>query len=303
MRSRWGATHIRTREIAIIAAIVMLALMLSESSASAQVGKRNFYDPLITEDPNPSNEIELDPGWVKETGKSAAAFSFSIEKQLSDTIGIEVGDAINDLSKRRLHSSTGIDNVEVLATWAFYTNVEHEFRVALGFDTFIPTGDVDSGAESHARGGPMLMFARGLGDLPDRDYFRFVRPFAIQSDLDYLPAWSGDESQLVEFNIALSYSTYYLTDSAIHLPFEQYSKNLVPFTEFNYQQVAFGKTTTPPDWRITPGLAYLTQYYELAIATQLALNNAASSQDHSAVLVQLSIYYDQIWPVTGTQLF
>jgi hypothetical protein len=285
-------------------AIVSIAALFRPSLAYSQVGKRNFYDPMIAVDPNPSNELELDPGWFKESGKSAATFSFSLEKQLSDTISLQVGDAINDLSKRRLHSSTGVDNVEILLMWAFYTSVEHEFRLGLAFDTFLPTGDVGSGAESHARGGPILSFARGLGDLPDRDLFRFVRPFAIQGDLDYLPAWSGHDSQLVEFNIALSYQAYYLTDSGITLPFEEYTKNLVPFTEFNYQQVAFGRfNSTPPDWRITPGLAYLTQYYQLAAGTQLALNHAASPQDNSAVLFQLSIYYDQIWPVTGKNLF
>jgi hypothetical protein len=197
-----------------------------------------------------------------------------------------------------------VDNVEVLLMWAFYTSVEHEFRLGLAFDTFLPTGDVDSGAESHARGGPVLSFARGLGDLPNRDFFRFVRPFSVQGDLDYLPAWSGHDSQLLEFNVALSYEAYYLSDSGIALPFETFTKNLVPFTEFNYQQVAFGRFSSgPPDWRITPGLAYLTQYYQLAAGTQLALNNAASPQDNSAVLFQLSIYYDQIWPVMGTNLF
>ncbi|MDO8431265.1 MAG: hypothetical protein Q7S58_02515 [Candidatus Binatus sp.] len=289
-----------------LAAIAMLAiaLMFRPSLAAAQVGQRNFYDPMIAVDPNPSNELQLDPGWFKESGKSAATFSFALEKQLSDTISLQVGDAINDLSKRRLHSSTGVDNVEVMLMWAFYTSVEHEFRLGLAFDAFLPTGDVDSGAESHPRGGPILSFARGLGDLPDHDCFRFARPFAIQGDLDYLPAWSGQESQLVEANIALSYEAYYLSDAGIALPAERFTKNLVPFTEFNYQQVAFGKfTSAPPDWRITPGLAYLTQYYQFAAATQLALNNAASPQDNSAVLFQLSIFYDQIWPATGANLF
>jgi hypothetical protein len=286
-----------------LAGLLALACAIP-SGALAQVGRRNFYDPMITEDPNPCNEIEIDPGWVKESGRSSASFSFSLEKQLSDTFGLEISDAINDLSRRRFHSGTGIDNVELLATWAFYTNVEHEFRIALGFDSLLPTGDIDSGAESHARGGPMLTFARGLGDLPDRDYFRLLRPIAIQSDAAYLPAWSGHESQIVEFNVAISYSMTYLTESGIGLPWERFSTNLVPFTEINYQQVAFGKyTSSPPDWRVTPGLAYLTQYYQLSVATQLALNNVARTQDHSSVLIQLSIYYDQIWPAAGWQPF
>jgi hypothetical protein len=52
--------------------------------------------------------------------------------------------------------------------------------------------------------------------------------------------------------------------------------DLVPYTEFDYSQSLIASClTTLPDFRITPGLAYLGDYCEVSVGRQVALNGAA----------------------------
>jgi len=268
--------------------------------ARAQVGARNFYDPLITYDANPSNELTLDPGWVRTSSGDQAAFSFSLEKEITDNFSIMLGESLSDTTRRRVQGSSGIDNMEVLFKWAYYMNVEHELRLAVGLDTFAPVGDINSGAGGHWRGGPMLLMSKGAGDIPDRGFMHYLRPFALQMDAAYLPRWTGTQLDITEFDAAISYELDYLAASGTHFPGESFLRPLVFFNEFNYAQVPWGFTgTTPPDWRATPGIAYLTRYYEIEMGTQLGLNNLSIASTHAAALFEFDLYYDQLWPQLG----
>ena len=47
---------------------------------------------------------------------------------------------------------------------------------------------------------------------------------------------------------------------------------------------------------MTPGIAYLGDYCELSIGTQIALNHAAPTGDRVAVVGLVEIFYDNILP-------
>jgi len=55
--------------------------------------------------------------------------------------------------------------------------------------------------------------------------------------------------------------------------------------------------------RLTPGLAYLGDYCELSVGTQVALNGAAPGGDRIAVLGLVEIFYDNIFPILGWKPF
>src|SRR5271156_4159117 len=76
---------------------VVLALVLP-AVAGAQVGKRNFIEPLIVDDPNPSNTLDLIPNWVAIANGSNVSFNFTLEKTFSQNSSIEFGNAWNDPS-------------------------------------------------------------------------------------------------------------------------------------------------------------------------------------------------------------
>ena len=299
MRSRWEATpiRIRSRQLGAVCAAIALALLGVARVALAQVGKRNFVEPLVTEDSDPSNEMELQPGWSKSRRGNTYSFAFSQEKTLSHNFSLEIGDEINQVSPRKGPDARGLDALELLPKWAFFTSVEHEMRFAIGGNFFVPVGDLDAGAPSHARGGPILMYEKGMGDLPERGFARYLRPFAFLGDFAYLPTWGGPENGQFIADFCLSYQFYYLRDSGAALPFASFVNRLGPFVEFNWQQIAVGKRfNTPPDFRITPALAYGMDLCQLTLGTQVALSHRASLNNQAAVIFLLDVYMEQIWP-------
>ncbi len=277
--------------------MAMLLMMASASEVRAQVGRRVFIEPLVTEDATPDNELELAPGWNRESHASDFNFEGSIEKQLTPNFSIEFGEAYDTVSRSREHSSEGFDGVEIMPKWRFFTSARHEAVFAIAADLFPSSGDPAKGAETHSRGGPRLMWGKGLGDLPDSPLLRYLRPLAVQNDLGYLPTWGGPQADELVFNLAVSYSLQYLANLGEPLPFRFVSSGLVPFVEFNYDQVAIGrKENTPPDLRVTPGLAYLNGPVQLTVGTQVALNGYASHNVQAAVLTLLVIDLDEVIP-------
>ena len=148
----------------------------------------------------------------------------------------------------------------------------------------------------------MLLAEKGAGDLPDRGILHYLRPFAVQMDAEYLPRWTGSQLDLVVFDAALSYQLDYLSGPGSDFAADSPLRPLVFFNEFNYQQMAWGfqaTGTTPPDWRVTPGIAYATSAYQLAVGTQLGLNKLGSRACNSSGLFQIDIYFDQIFSQLG----
>jgi len=290
----------RTLKAVFFGIALSVAVASPGDVARAQVGARNFYSAMITYGTDPQNDLTLAPGWASIGGKTEATFTFSLEKLITDNTSIYVGDSVSDASRRRSEVATGLANVEILGKWAFYMNPDHEFRGAIALDIFAPTGSIDAGSGGHWRMGPMLLAEKGFGDLPDNRFFHYLRPFAVQADAEYLPRVTGSQSDFTFFDAALSYQLDYLVGDANDFPGESLLKPVVFFNEFNYQQIAWGRqTSTPPDWRVTPGIAYNTQYYQLAAATQFGINNQGAQATNSTGIFQIDIYYDQIFPVLG----
>jgi hypothetical protein len=283
----------------MVAMAAVVAAVISARLAHAQVGTRNFLEPIVTEDPNPSNELELQPEWSQAAGSSNFQFAFSQEKTLSENLSIEVGDAVNRYSPRNGEPVGGMSNLQILPKWAFYSSVEHEMRIALGGEIILSTGEIDAGAYSHTRAGPMLMFAKGAGDLPERGTWRYLRPFSLQADAGYLPTWSGPESGLFFADACLGYQFYYLADEGVPLPIPAVLRGIAPFVEFDYQQVGVGKRySTPPDWRITPALAYWNDIYQVTVGAQVGINPTGNANARGAIIALLDVQMDRLWPTT-----
>lgn len=300
-RLKWVVKRIRTCDRRIVRAATVLAIAFWLTSAArpahAQVGARDFPDTLVTEDPDPSNELDLLPGMASGSGQNSFSFSFDLEKKLSENTSIQFSEAINDPLRRRLRSTTGLSNLQVLPKWAFFKSDEHELRLAIGAEMDLPTGQISAGADGHARGGPLLMLAKGMGDLSSEGPIFYLRPFAIQADAGYLPTWNGYESDLGEADVALSYSMPYLAaseDSVAHIPIVS---RLVPMVEFNYQQILDGRSNkTPPEFLMTPALGYQAAAYQITVGGQFGLNGYAQGQEKSAVVGMLSLYLAQFIP-------
>jgi hypothetical protein len=299
MRWRWAATpiRIRSRRRAAACAAILLAALATTRAAHAQVGKRDFIDALVAEDPNPDNELQPQSNWYKTRTNNVYSFTLTVEKKLADHFSLEIVDAINQVSPRQGPDARGLSGLQFLSKWNFFTSVEHEMRFAIGPDAIVPVGDLDAGAPSHTRLGPFLMYEKGMGDLPDKGLPLYLRPFAVIGDFAYLPALGGPQNGQFLSDLCLSYQLYYLTDSGVALPYPSFLSRVSPFAEFNWQQIAVGKRfNTPPDFRITPAIAYDSDYYQLTLGTQIALSRQASLNDQASVIFLLSIYLAKVWP-------
>ncbi len=307
-------------------------MLLTAASAGAQVGKRNFIEPLIVQDPNPSNELDLLPAWLRYAHGQAYSLAFSLEKQLSPLFSIQVGSAWNDPScdpgfvcdgiapqrrgrvrsrhsrRRRLlvreQVLSGFTDLEVLTKYAFLTSVEHEMRLAIGSDLFLPAGNPTAGGNTHTHMGPILMFAKGFGDIPDTGFAKYLRPLALQGDAEYLFRTGGTLSDDAVVDWDISYSLQYLNDYVRRLNMPQPMRNLVPFAEFTYEQVVRARHAgTTPDLAVLPGVAYMSGAWQVSVATSLALNHGTVEFDHAAVVTLLSLTLDQLIPAAGRTLF
>lgn len=282
---------------------LMLSIILGPC-AFAGSQKRDFPEVLVTEDATPDNTLEIGPGWNREHHASDFNFEASIEKKLSENTSVEVTMTYDSITRSLEHSSQGFDNLEILGKWALFRSQEHETIVTAAAQAFPSTGDPGKGAETHTRAGPVLLWEKGLGDLPDDDQLHYIRPLALLNEMSYLPTWGGPKSGEFVYNFALQYPLQYLADSGDRLQISAISAGLTPFIEFNYDQVAIGKRhNTPPDFRISEGLAYQYGLYQLTVGTQIPLNRYTSHGLQAAILTLIDIDLEPLIPGAGRTLF
>jgi hypothetical protein len=78
----------------------------------------------------------------------------------------------------------------------------------------------------------------------------------------------------------------------------------VPYTELDYaQSLIASRLTTFPDFRLTPGLAYLGDCCEVSVGMQVALKGAAQRGDRVAVIGLIEVFYDEIFPALAWKPF
>ncbi len=290
-------------------------------AAQAQVGRRNFIEPLVAEDANPSNELDMIPQWVKLAHGSLLSVSGSFEKQLSRNFSIELGSGWNDPScqahracslatvtrigrhrQRRITSQllSGFQDLEVLTKYAFFESAAHEVRLAMGTDMFFGAGNPSAGASTHTFGGPIFMFSKGMGDIPDSAVLRYLKPFAIQGDMEDLMRTGGTQSNQVISDAVISYQLSYLSDYVRDIGLPAPIRDLSPFAEFTYDQyIKGGRGATQPDLRILPGVAYVNGPVQVSVATGFSLNQVDTQAMHAAAYAMLSLTLDQMIPEFG----
>jgi hypothetical protein len=166
------------------------------------------------------------------------------------------------------------------------------------------TGTRRIGDQGFTHLGGELLLGKGMGDLPNSGSLRYLRPFAVQSEVGYAGRIEGPANSDVVANFEVEYSLRYLNSFVNAVGLESPWINLVPYVQFNYSQALLAsQLTTLPDFRLTPGVAYLGDYCEVSLGAQVALNGAARSGDRVAVIGLVEVFYDDIFPALGWQPF
>ncbi len=271
------------------------------------VGDYVFLEPIVTQDPTPANELDiLQPSWAKTADANNYSIAFSMEKVLwldgNDMPRLSIGGGTNwsHLSPYHGPSLEGFDDLTLFAKYAFYYSVDHEFLMSTGAQLQLPTGNSDIEAQTHTSLGPLFLWEKGFGDLPSTAILKYLRPLGIQSDFGYVPALGGHTSHYMFADGVIEYSLPYLSNNVQDIGLKWPFRNMFLFNEINYDQLITGPSRqTFPHLLATPGIAYVGYHFELAIATQLALNNATVPENHAAVLGLVDVFYDSIIPKFG----
>lgn len=290
---------------------LIVSAMPARVFAHGTVGDYTFLEPMVAEDANPKNEFDiLRPQYLWTREGRQFSLGFSLEKVLinapedtafwpadSPLVSLEIGSGWSHLSPRGEAALSGFEGLELFPKWAFLTVPEHQLRLSLAAALVLPTGSPSTEEQNHTLLGPVLLWAKGWGDLPNRGLLKYLRPFGFQGDVGYVPALGGAAWHEMFADNVIEYSLPYLSNHVKDIGLRWPLRNLYVYTEFNYEQLITGPPGEPfPEILITPGIAFMGRYLQLSVATRFALNRA-SVRDNQATLIGLvDLFIDDILP-------
>jgi hypothetical protein len=273
-----------------------LLLIMSCSCAYGQVGRRNFYLAIFSNDALTDNELDLaEPQWYRTSKGDLFSVGFALEKTVSKQCSVEPVTGWNHVSRRNGFTRTNFGDLEIFSRCTLYEAAEHELALGAAIDAFFPIGTPLKGGPTRVKLGPDLLWDKGMGDLPAS--MRYLRPFSLQGESGFLMEVSGANRGTAFTNAALAYSLDYLSRYVHDFGLPPPLRQLVPFLELNYIETVRGnRGRTMPDFRLSPGIAYVNDYFEMAAGTQIALTRAAQNNDEASAVVLVALFLDELVP-------
>jgi hypothetical protein len=285
---------------AAIFLVMLIRLSPDVAYGHGVVGNRTFLSPIVGNDAFPDNALSL------TSRRSDYAFSLlpSLEKQLSDSSSLLLAGGWDELKPKAGPDTSGPRDLSIYFRQSAYVSRAHELEFTVSPFLVVPTGTRKIADEGFTHLGGELLLGKGLGDLPDRGALNILRPLAIQAEAGSAGRIQGPANSDVFANLEVEYSLSYLDRFVEHTGTDRPWLDLVPYTEFDYSQsLIASRLTTLPDFRLTPGLAYLGDYCEVSLGAQVALNGAAQPGDRVAVIGLIEVFYDELFPALAWKPF
>lgn len=280
-----------------------MLLLLGSAGAHAHgiVGNRIFLSPIVGNDAFPDAALDL------SMRRSNYKFSLlpALEKQLSDNSSLLFVSSWQRVAPGAgQRDQGGFGDLTMYYRQGVFISVPREMEITMSPFVILPVGNRQIADQGYAHLSGELLVGKRLGDLPDRPRLRYLRPFALQAEAGYAGRIQGPANSDIVGNLELEYSVGYLDHFVGPLNVGRPLVELVPYVQFNYaQSFIASRLTTKPDFRLTPGLAYLGDYCEFSVGAQAALNGAAHNGDHVAVIGLVNIFYDNIFASLGWKPF
>ncbi len=318
MRPVPGPAHLKRRGswiCSLIAILTLLFLLLATHLAQASsrdetdapladdsgrnAAAPEMMEPLVAINSSPENYVmPFAPHWTRTSQGRTLGFGLAVDKMLSPNSDLEIDSSWEASSPHHGATETGFGAVDVMSRYLVINHPDLQVAVAprLSVST---TSFGDSFGLGEA--GMALLFGGRGGALPEAWKLGIFRALEVHSDLGYsriLSHGSGDE---IFFDPVVDYSfpyLRYLTESKVPWPVE----NLCVFAELNFDAVVSGTDHAPPTLYTTPGLAYLTETYQVSLGVQLPLNHAGAQNQQLAVLGQIQFNLDDA-PLFGWMPF
>jgi hypothetical protein len=293
------SSGVRMTSAAFVVLVVMLpGLWPQPGYAHGVVGNRIFLSPIVGNDAFPDNAASI------TTRESTYEFSLlpALEKQLSDHSSLLITGGWNDVASKP--HVTGASDLTIYFRQSAYISAAHEFELTVSPFLVVPTGNRRIADQGYTHLGGEVLLGKGMGDLPASASFKYLRPFAIQAQVGYAGRVQGPANSDNLANLELEYSLQYLDHFVEPTGVREPLLDLVPYVQFNYSQAFIAsRLTTKPDFRLTPGIAYLGDTFQISLGPQIALNGAHAGGDRVGLLGLVEIFYDEISPTLGWNPF
>lgn len=286
---------------AVLIVLMVVLLIPGITFAHGVIGNRSFLSPIVGNDAFPDNAFDL------TMRRSDYEFSLlpELEKQVSDNSSfLFTGGWARISAGASQQETTGSTDFSIYFRQAIYKSAAHELEFTVSPFLVLPIGNRQIADQGYTHLGGELLLAKGFGGLPDSPSFKYLRPLALQTEVGYADRIQGPANSDVFDNLELEYSLEYLDGFVERLNLARPLVKFVPYVQLNYSQSFIAsRLTTKPDFRLTPGLAYMGDCCELSVGVQVVLNGAAASGDRVAVIGLVEVFYDNIFPVLGWNPF
>ncbi len=290
----------------LLACFAVLSIAQQTASAHGIVGQRMFIEPLFTEDANVKNELVIpfaqfgvqpDGAWRQ--------VQFSFEKQLYPgrlSCVLEGGRIDSHEGGNRL---SGWDNLELGLKYEAYANERREFVLSPALFATLPIGSKRVVDQETALT-PMLLYGKGLGDLP----LPHLRPFAIQGDIGLTASLENPHEKQFLYDTVLMYSIPYLdhwvrgADSGYSMEDclrQGFSRgallgNLFPFLEFNGSRPIGGEPGSVVG-SLRPGILWMGKYAQVSLAADIPIQYLSfQTPPHKGFIFAVDWFLDEIFP-------
>jgi hypothetical protein len=266
-----------------------------------------FIEPLFAEDANVKNELDFPRAeFLTLPDGSFRSFSASFEKVLyPNRWSVVIGQS---RIYRHVAGSTiaGFDDLEVGTKLTLYRSSKHELVLTPALFLTAPTGS-HGVAEHRTKLQPALVFAKGFGDLK----LGWLRALALQGDIGYEAAVTGESERYATFDMVLEYSVPYLKrfirSSGTRFNLEHNRRlghlsgailgAMYPFIEFN-GSTPVGGTAGSSATFLRPGLGYVGKFFQISTAADVPLRGYLPKRRLGAVVL-FDLFLNEVLPGFG----
>lgn len=280
--------------------LILSSFPLAQAWAHAVCGDRVFPATLTMDDPGVSDELSFPtiqyqpiPAAGGTSGGHSVDYGFEWDKTITRDLGIGIDD---DYLMQHVagKSLDGWNNLSLTLKDELPCREAHEFMVSLGVvHEFAGTGSslLRQNGVTDAVGSttPTLYMGKGFGDLT----VGYLRPFAVTGELGYqlsdAPSLSPNQWA---YAASLQYSLPYLQQNVKALNLPDFVTRLVPLVEVSLSSAPSG----PATGTIAPGVYYIGNRYQIAVAAMIPANAATRRSQGTGVIAQFHVFLDDLPP-------
>lgn len=291
-------SEIRSR-LALACAAVVFALLPAAAAAYTAAGDRIFPATILLPQPAPTDSLYVTPSTRPVAGANATNLTVTLDKTLTERLGIGFQDGYNWIGRRGASTLDGWQNLFAYVKYEAVLDPPREFLFSIGTaHEFGGTGTRGVASSNGTTWFPTLFFAKGLGDLP----IDYLRPFALQGYTTYQLSSRATRADNYVAGLAVEYSIPYLQSKVRAFDLPDVLRGMTPIVEMLVLAPTRNRGSRTTAVVVAPGIAYSGQGWQFGIEARVPANRAAGSG--AGVLAQFTLSFDYFFPDTiGKPLF